>query len=74
MSDTVSRLAEQAQDGVAQATKAARATAENAVETLSRQGERAVDGATHLVRDQPLLTVAATALVGLILGVLLARR
>lgn len=74
MGETVSRLAGQAQDGVERAATAAREAAGNAADTLSKQGSRAVDGATDFVRDQPLLAMAATGIVGLILGALLARR
>jgi ElaB/YqjD/DUF883 family membrane-anchored ribosome-binding protein len=74
MSDTVTRIAEQAQDGIERTAKAARHAGENAADTLSKEGGRAVDDATHFVRDQPLLAMVATGVVGLILGALLARR
>lgn len=74
MSETVTRLAEQAQDGIERSAKVARDAAGSAADTLSKQGGRAVDDATHFVRDQPLLAMVATGIVGLILGALLARR
>lgn len=74
MSDRVSRLAEQAQDGVERTAKVMRNAAGDAADILVKQGDRAVDGATHFVRDQPVLAMLATGLVGLVLGTLLARR
>ncbi len=74
MSDSITKFAGQAQDSAERAAKATRDAAEDAVETLSKQGARAVDSATDFVNDRPVVAMAAAGIVGLILGALLARR
>ena len=74
MSDTVNRLAEQAHDGIERTVQVARDAAGNAADTLSKQGGRAVDEASQLVRDQPILAMAAIGVAGFILGLMCVRR
>ena len=74
LSDDLNRLSEKARAGAERVTASVREAAGHAGETLSRQGGRAVDEATHFVRDQPLVAVAVTGAICFALGVLLARR
>lgn len=72
--ETVSRLSAQAQDAAGRAASAVSGAAESARRNSSEQGGQAVDQMSTFVRDQPIAALAITGVLGLALGVLLARR
>ena len=59
---------------VMKAVDAAKESLADGTETLKRHTQKAVSGADDLVRDNPWTAVGVAALVGAVLGVLVARR
>jgi len=53
---------------------AAKETLADSAETLRRQAQRAVSGADDYVRESPWVAVGAAALIGALVGILVARR
>jgi ElaB/YqjD/DUF883 family membrane-anchored ribosome-binding protein len=79
--DLIARLADMNDADVATMRSKVMATVESAKETLSdsadalrRQAQRAVSGADDYVRDSPWAAVGLAALVGAVVGILVARR
>jgi len=54
--------------------EAAKETLTDSAETLRRQAQRAVRGADDYVRESPWIAVGAAALIGALVGILVARR
>jgi ElaB/YqjD/DUF883 family membrane-anchored ribosome-binding protein len=54
--------------------EAAKETLTDSAETLRRQAQRAVSGADDYVRESPWIAVGAAALIGAVVGILVARR
>ncbi|MGA2343383.1 MAG: DUF883 family protein [Steroidobacteraceae bacterium] len=54
--------------------EAAKETLTDSAETLRRQAQRAVSGADDYVRESPWIAVGAAALIGALVGILVARR
>ncbi len=74
VADTVSRLPGQAREAAGRASSSISGAAGSARQTVSDQGGQAVDQVSTFVRDQPLAALAITGMIGLALGVMLARR
>jgi ElaB/YqjD/DUF883 family membrane-anchored ribosome-binding protein len=73
VADTVSRLSGQAREAAGRASSSISGAAGSARQTISDQGGQAVDQVSTFVRDQPLAALAITGMIGLALGVMLAR-
>jgi ElaB/YqjD/DUF883 family membrane-anchored ribosome-binding protein len=74
VSETVSRLSEQAREAAGRLGSSVSEAAGSARQTLSEQGGRAVNQAGVFVREQPLMALAVTGVVCLAMGILLGRR
>jgi ElaB/YqjD/DUF883 family membrane-anchored ribosome-binding protein len=71
---TASRLSEQAREAAGRITSSVYDGAGAAHQSLSGQGGRAVDQAAEFVREQPVVALAVTGAICLVLGLLLGRR
>jgi ElaB/YqjD/DUF883 family membrane-anchored ribosome-binding protein len=67
-------LAAQAREGLERAGETVRETAAATRDTLAHHGTRAAEQARHMMHDQPLMTLAFTAIAGFALGVMVAGR
>jgi len=74
VSETVSKVSEQARDAAGRMASSVSEAASAASQRLSEQGGRAADQLAEFVREQPILALVATGAVCLLLGVLLGRR
>ncbi len=74
VADTVGRLSGQAREAAGRASSSISGAAGSTRQTISDQGGQAVDQVSTFVRDQPLAALAITGIIGLALGVMLARR
>jgi ElaB/YqjD/DUF883 family membrane-anchored ribosome-binding protein len=74
VSEAVSGLSQMAHEGVERTKATVREASESARETLSEQGGHAVDQAADFIRQQPLVAVAVTSAICLMIGMLLGRR
>ena len=72
--DTVNRLAGQAREAAGRAASSISGAAGSARQTISDQGGQPVDQVSTFIREQPVAALALTGMIGLALGVLLARR
>jgi ElaB/YqjD/DUF883 family membrane-anchored ribosome-binding protein len=73
-SSSASNMAPQARDAVSNAASAAYSSAAQARDMVSERGGRAADQVGQFVREQPVLALMMTGVLGLTLGLLLGRR
>jgi ElaB/YqjD/DUF883 family membrane-anchored ribosome-binding protein len=73
-SEVVSKLSGQAREAASRVGASVSDAAGRARQTLSEQSSRAADQGLALVREQPLLALALTGAVCLVIGILLGRR